>query len=205
MIQKKDLKPNYSIFGGKGNVWSNTAHIYNQVMATCAELRRWVRIMQGMLESMQAVRSAVQSTKSKIIENKVAFRRLSSYIKVQTKKEKKVMTNTNIQNTISKVSNNMSSLFSKEDVIKLLTDLDTEIRNEDPKPKMDIDALLTTFRQVLSEKDWDSVVDKDDIHLSMSYDNRIEVEDVPINEDFLIDEAVDALEAVYNALDEEAN
>jgi hypothetical protein len=154
---------------------------------------------------MQAVRSAVQSTKSKIIENKVAFRRLSSYIKVQTKKEKKVMTNTNIQNTISKVSNNMSSLFSKEDVIKLLTDLDTEIRNEDPKPKMDIDALLTTFRQVLSEKDWDSVVDKDDIHLSMSYDNRIEVEDVPINEDFLIDEAVDALEAVYNALDEEAN
>jgi len=158
-----------------------------------------------MLESMQAVRSAVQSTKSKIIENKVAFRRLSSYIKVQTKKEKKVMTNTNIQNTISKVSNNMSSLFSKEDVIKLLTDLDTEIRNEDPKPKMDIDALLTTFRQVLSEKDWDSVVDKDDIHLSMSYDNRIEVEDVPINEDFLIDEAVDALEAVYNALDEEAN
>jgi len=161
--------------------------------------------MQGMLESMQAVRSAVQSTKSKIIENKVAFRRLSSYIKVQTKKEKKVMTNTNIQNTISKVSNNMSSLFSKEDVIKLLTDLDTEIRNEDPKPKMDIDALLTTFRQVLSEKDWDSVVDKDDIHLSMSYDNRIEVEDVPINEDFLIDEAVDALESLWDALEEAAS
>ena len=23
-----DLKPNYSIFGGKGNVWNNTAHIY---------------------------------------------------------------------------------------------------------------------------------------------------------------------------------
>ena len=158
-----------------------------------------------MLESMQAVRSAVQSTKSKIIENKVAFRRLSSYIKVQTKKEKKVMTNTNIQNTISKVSNNMSSLFSKEDVIKLLTDLDTEIRNEDPKPKMDIDALLTTFRQVLSEKDWDSVVDKDDIHLSMSYDNRIEVEDVPINEDFLIDEAVDALESLWDALEEAAS
>ena len=23
-----DLKPNYSVFGNKGNVWSNTAHIY---------------------------------------------------------------------------------------------------------------------------------------------------------------------------------
>lgn len=115
------------------------------------------------------------------------------------------MTNKNIQITISKVHANFSSLFSKEDVIKLLTDLDTEIRNEDPKPKMDIDALLTTFRQVLSEKDWDSVVDKDDIELSMGYDNKVEVDRVTINEDFLIDEAVDALEAVYNALDEEAN
>ena len=115
------------------------------------------------------------------------------------------MTNTNIQNTISKVSNNMSSLFSKEDVIKLLTELDTEIRNEDPKPKMDIDVLLTTFRQVLSEKVWDNVVNKDDVEMSIGYDNRVEIETVGIDEDFLISEAVDALEAVYNALDEEAN
>jgi hypothetical protein len=28
MINKNELKPNYSLFGGKGNVWSNTAHIY---------------------------------------------------------------------------------------------------------------------------------------------------------------------------------
>lgn len=28
MINKKDLKPNYSLFGNKGNVWNNTAHIY---------------------------------------------------------------------------------------------------------------------------------------------------------------------------------
>ena len=115
------------------------------------------------------------------------------------------MTNKNIQNTISKVHANMSSLFSKEDVIKLLTELDTEIRNEDPKPKMDIDALLTTFRQVLSEKVWDNVVNKDDVEMSIGYDNRIEIETVGIDEDFLISEAVDALEAVYNALDEEAN
>ena len=115
------------------------------------------------------------------------------------------MTNKNIQNTISKVHANFSSLFSKEDVIKLLTELDTEIQNEDPKPKMDIDALLTTFRQVLSEKVWDNVVNKDDVEMSIGYDNRVEIETVGIDEDFLISEAVDALEAVYNALDEEAN
>jgi hypothetical protein len=28
MINKADLKPGYTIFGNKGNVWSNTAHIY---------------------------------------------------------------------------------------------------------------------------------------------------------------------------------
>jgi hypothetical protein len=115
------------------------------------------------------------------------------------------MTNKHIQTTICKVHANFSSLFSKEDVIKLLTELDTEIRNEDPKPKMDIDVLLTTFRQVLSEKVWDNVVNKDDVEMSIGYDNRIEIETVGIDEDFLIGEAVDALEAVYNALDEEAN
>jgi hypothetical protein len=110
-----------------------------------------------------------------------------------------------IQETINKVSTSFPSLFSREDVIKLLTELDTEIQNEDPKPKMDIDALLTTFRQVLSEKVWDNVVNKDDVEMSIGYDNRIEIETVGIDEDFLISEAVDALEAVYNALDEEAN
>jgi len=28
MISKKDLKKDYMVFGNKGNVWSNTAHIY---------------------------------------------------------------------------------------------------------------------------------------------------------------------------------
>ena len=112
------------------------------------------------------------------------------------------MTNKNIQNTICKVHANFSSLFSKEDVIKLLTELDTEIQNEDPKPKMDIDVLLTTFRQVLSEKDWDSVVDKDDVELSVGYDNRLEIDRIAINEDYLIDEAVEALEALWEVLEE---
>ena len=110
-----------------------------------------------------------------------------------------------IQETIQKVSTSFPSLFSREDVIKLLMDLSAEMQDEGPKPKIDLDILITTFRQVLSEKDWDDVVDKDDIELSMGYDNKVEVESVTIDEDFLIGEAVDALEAVYNALDEEAN
>ena len=115
------------------------------------------------------------------------------------------MTNTHIQTTIQKVSTSFPSLFSREDVIKLLMDLSADMQDEAPKPKIDLDTLITTFRQVLSEKDWDNVVDKDEVELSMGYDNKVEVDRVTIDEDFLIGEVVDALEAVYNALDEEAN
>jgi len=110
-----------------------------------------------------------------------------------------------IQETINKVSTSFPSLFSREDVIKLLADLNAEMQDEAPKQVIDKDVLLTTFRQMLSEKDWDNVVDKDDIELSMGYDNKVEVDSVTINEDYLIDEAVDALEALWDALEEAAS
>lgn len=43
-----ELKPNYSIFGNKGNVWSNTAHIYESgkgiLCGTPALSTNWARI-----------------------------------------------------------------------------------------------------------------------------------------------------------------
>jgi hypothetical protein len=106
-----------------------------------------------------------------------------------------------IQETINKVSTSFPSLFSREDVIKLLADLDTEMQDEAPKGRIDKDDLLTTFRQMLSEKDWDNVVDKDDVELSIGYDNKIEVDRIAIDEDFLISETVDALEALLDVLE----
>jgi len=112
--------------------------------------------------------------------------------------------NKNIQNSIEKVSNSFPSLFSREDVIKLLTDLNSEIETESPKPQIDFDVLATTFRQVLSEKNWENVVMQDDIELCLNWDNRIEVQNVPIDEDFLIEEAVNALQGVWEVLEEAA-
>jgi len=111
----------------------------------------------------------------------------------------------NIKNAIDRVSNSYPSIFTKDDVIKLLADLSAEMQDETPKQVIDKDVLLTTFRQMLSEKDWDDVVDKDDIELSIGYDNKIEVDRVAINEDFLIDSAVDSLEALWDVLEEAAN
>jgi len=106
-----------------------------------------------------------------------------------------------IQETINKVSTSFPSLFSREDVIKLLADLNAEMQDEDPKPEINKDVLLTTFRQMLSEKDWDNVADKDQFELSIGYDNKIEIDRIAIDEDFLISEVVDALEALWDVLE----
>lgn len=48
MLKVEDLKPNYHIFGNKGNVWSNTAHIYKNgkgnLCGTPALSTNWARI-----------------------------------------------------------------------------------------------------------------------------------------------------------------
>ena len=111
----------------------------------------------------------------------------------------------NILNTINKVSNSFPSLFSREDVIKLLTDLDAEMAAEGPKMLIEKDALIDIFRETFSDKDFRNVVDTDSIELSLSYNNKIEIENVPIDEDEIISSAVDALEASWDSLVEAAN
>ena len=106
-----------------------------------------------------------------------------------------------IKNTIFKVSNSFPSLFSKEDVIKLLTDLNAEMQDETPKQTVDKEALIDLFRDVFSDKEFDDAVTKDDIELSMSYDNKVEVERVPLDDDFLVSSAVDVLEACWETLE----
>ena len=50
IMKVKDLKPNYHIFGNKGNVWNNTAHIYKagegNLCGTPALSSNWARIEQ---------------------------------------------------------------------------------------------------------------------------------------------------------------
>ena len=113
--------------------------------------------------------------------------------------------NNKIQNTIEKVSNSFPSLFSREDVIKLLVDLNSELESETPNFKLDKETLLTVFRESFSEKDFDKVVEPDDIEFSLGWDKRLEIDSVPIDEDYIVMTAVDTLEAVWNALEGKEN
>ena len=112
--------------------------------------------------------------------------------------------NKHIKNTIEQVSTSFPSLFSREDVIKLLTDLNAEMQSG-PQLVIEKDALVDIFRETFSDKDFRNVVSTDDIELSLSYNNKIEIENVPIDEDEIVSSAVDALEACWDALVEAAN
>jgi hypothetical protein len=112
--------------------------------------------------------------------------------------------NKNIQKTIEQVSNSFPSLFSREDVIKLLTDLNAEIQAESPRLFVEKDALVDIFREVYSNKRFDNAVDTDEIEFSIGWDRKIEVDNVPIDEDFIVGAAVDALEASWDSLEEAA-
>lgn len=50
MIKTKELQPGFSIFGNKGNVWSNTAHIYQSgkgnLCGTPALSTNWARLAE---------------------------------------------------------------------------------------------------------------------------------------------------------------
>jgi len=112
--------------------------------------------------------------------------------------------NKHIKNTIEQVSNSFPSLFSREDVIKLLTDLSAEMQNG-PQLVIEKDALIDIFRETFSDKEFGNIVDTDSIELSLSYNNKIEIENVPIDEDEIVSSAVDALEASWDSLMEAAN
>ena len=112
--------------------------------------------------------------------------------------------NNHIKNTIEQVSNSFPSLFSREDVIKLLTDLNAEMQNG-PQLVIEKDALIDIFRETFSDKEFGNIVDTDSIELSLSYNNKIEIENVPIDEDEIVSSAVDALEASWDSLMEAAN
>ena len=111
--------------------------------------------------------------------------------------------NKHIKNTIEQVSNSFPSLFSREDVIKLLVDLNAEMQNG-PQLVIEKDALIDIFRETFSDKDFRNVVNTDDIELSLTYNNKIEIESVPIDEDEIVSSAVDALEASWDSLMEAA-
>ena len=119
------------------------------------------------------------------------------------------MTKEIIQSKINEVSNSFPSLFSKEDVIKVLTSLGEELESK-PSTGFNFEefkrGFLRNFEDSLNRECSSELVDFDSADFSIGYNKQIEIEGIEVytdkikelaeeafdetaNEDYLIDES----------------
>lgn len=91
---------------------------------------------------------------------------------------------TNIQQAITAVGSSASSIFTKEDVIKLLNNIDLE--SAAPKAEgIDVDELIHRVESLICNYDTSDLVNYEDVELSISYDHRVEIDNVNVDLDEL--------------------
>lgn len=104
---------------------------------------------------------------------------------------------------ITNVSKNISSIYSKEDVVIILKTLRQYI-DELPEEVKDVRGLtafkldlLQQFRQELDDNRYGEYVDHDSAEFQVSYDNRIELSNIDVN----TDELENALERAFDRVE----
>lgn len=92
---------------------------------------------------------------------------------------------TNIQQAISAVESAYPSLFTKEDVIKLLNSIDLESASAPSTEGIDVDELVEAVESIIEDYPSEDIVNYEDVSLSLNYDNRIEIDSVNVDLDNL--------------------
>jgi hypothetical protein len=87
------------------------------------------------------------------------------------------------EKVISSVQNSVSSIFSKEDVINLINSVEAGGRTI---TVTDIECVIDTVMNYL-ENEVDNLVDKDSCEFEISYNNQLQVTDIPVDFLFLRD------------------
>ena len=100
----------------------------------------------------------------------------------------------NIQQAISAVESAYPSLFTKEDVIKLLNNIDLESAAAPSAEKFDVDELVEAVETLIGNYDTSDIVSYEDVELSISYDHRIEIDNINVDLDEL---NTDVTAAIY--------
>ena len=100
------------------------------------------------------------------------------------------------------VKHSISSIFTKDDVLKLIESIEQEQSNQVYdliKKLQDLQENISYRFQNLTS---DEVVDYDSVEFSIGYNNRIEVEDVSLNVDNLTDIVIDSFSCLIDELRE---
>ena len=108
------------------------------------------------------------------------------------------------QNVLEVVQNSVSSIFTKDDVLKLIESIEQE--QQQTNQVYDLIRKLQELQESISYKlqnlNSDEIVDFDSVEFNIGYNNRIEVEDVGLNVDNLTDIVVDSFSCLIDELRE---
>jgi hypothetical protein len=104
----------------------------------------------------------------------------------------------NIQQAISAVESSASSIFTKDDVIKLLNDIDLESTAAPSADGIDVDELVEAVETLIGNYDTSDMVSYEDVELSISYDHRIEIDNVNVDLDDLNSDVTATIYEYFN-------
>lgn len=97
----------------------------------------------------------------------------------------------NKKELINEITEHFPSVYTKEDVVKLINLLD------DTRPKIDVDELKQRIRRKIERLSGDEVVDFDSIDLSLS-GREIYIDDISVNHDVIVDEVNDIIDEYFD-------
>ena len=83
-----------------------------------------------------------------------------------------------ISDAITKVENGFGSIYSKDDVLNLLSNLELNVTNNNVTEEKIRDFCESIKSSIMDNS---SIVDTDNIELSIGYNNQIEIDDVPLS------------------------
>ena len=121
---------------------------------------------------------------------------------------------TNIQQAVASVENAFPSIYTKDDVVKLLTSIEIETPKES-SGKLSQDQINDLCRKIVAqikenaENLDNSCIDRDSAEMSMGYSNTVELDSVEFDTDAIAREVVcgigDVIETFFEELEKEEN
>jgi hypothetical protein len=97
----------------------------------------------------------------------------------------------NKKELINEITEHFPSVYTKDDVVKLINLLD------DTQQKIDVEELKRKIRNKLERLSSEDVIDYSSVELSMSYDNRVEVESMEVQTDTIMDEIEEVIDDYF--------
>ena len=98
----------------------------------------------------------------------------------------------NKKELINEIAEHFPSVYTKDDVVKLINLLD------DTQQKIDVEELKRKIRNKLERLSSEDVIDYSSVELSMNYDNRVEVESMDVQSDNIMDEIEETIDEYFD-------